>query len=181
MYSPAVFAPLGSVADHAAILANRERRADAQRALIGAWGCPVISFSLNIPGPGRDSEAAERCFASGLAALEEARAVSGMALCERVLYRAATGPEALLCVRGEAAALKRAMLAVEETHPLGRLFDLDVLTADAAPFGRAAFGLGPRRCLVCERPAAECRRAGRHSLEALYEAISALLRRVRPE
>ena len=77
--------------------------------------------------------------------------------------------------------MKRAMLAVEATHPLGRLFDLDVLTGDAAPLGRAAFGLGPRRCFVCERPAAECRRAGSHSLDVLYEAISELLRRVAQE
>lgn len=179
--------PLGEPADHAAILANRERRAAAQRTLLQKWGEPLISFSLSIPGPARDSEATARCFAEGLTALEAACAAAGMACLERVLRHAATGPEALISVKGEALALKRALLAVEEKHPVGRLFDLDVLlpAGDSLFFppiiGRAELGLPPRGCLVCERPAAECRRAGRHPLHALYTAIRGLLLRLPQE
>lgn len=179
--------PLGEPADHAAILANRERRAAAQRALLQKWGEPLISFSLTIPGPARDSEAAARCFAEGLTALGAACAAAGMICLERALRHAATGPEALVSVKGEALTLKRALVDVEETHPVGRLFDLDVLApgGDSFPLplslGRAGLGLPPRGCLVCERPAVECRRAGRHSPHALYAAIRELLLRLPQE
>ena len=44
-----------------------------------------------------------------------------------------------------------------------------------APIGREELGLGPRKCLLCDRPARECMRARTHSIEELLENIQTLV------
>ncbi|MEY8292793.1 citrate lyase holo-[acyl-carrier protein] synthase [Carnobacteriaceae bacterium 52-44] len=57
------------------------------------------------------------------------------------------------------------MVNIEENHPLGRLFDLDVLMLDqnneVQGKSRTKLGLPVRRCFLCERPAKDCGRSRR--------------------
>ena len=71
--------------------------------------------------------------------------------------------------------LKRLAVDIEESHPLGRLFDIDVFGDHPTAVGREALGLAPRRCLVCDRPAHECVRSKRHSLTAVRTSIATLI------
>jgi holo-ACP synthase len=47
-------------------------------------------------------------------------------------------------------------VALEQSHPLGRLWDLDVICPQDGHVGRLSLGLHMRRCLVCDEPAHVC-------------------------
>ncbi len=61
---------------------------------------------------------------------------------------------------------------IEDSHPLGRLFDIDVIDQQGAPVPRTAVGGEPRRCLVCNREARYCMRMRWHSQDDIWEAIN---------
>lgn len=67
---------------------------------------------------------------------------------------------------------KRLAVGIEETHPLGRLMDIDVIGADLRPVSRAELGLAGRSCLICGDNARICMRASRHSYSDLINKIS---------
>jgi holo-ACP synthase len=51
-----------------------------------------------------------------------------------------TGPEALWCVAHPAAEIKAHCADLEQTHPLGRLWDLDVICPQHGHVGRQSLG-----------------------------------------
>ena len=63
------------------ILDARERRAEAQRRLSKQLACPLISFTMNIPGPVKDSPMIRRAFDEGLRMLDDALGEAGIAAC----------------------------------------------------------------------------------------------------
>ena len=86
-----------------------------------------------------------------------------------------TGYEAYLettLSRGEA---KRKTSSIEDTHPLGRLFDLDVIDADGVPISRETIGLNPRKCLICDNEARYCMRNRTHTLSELSARIDEMI------
>ena len=155
------------------MLAAREERARQQHALRQAWNLPLLSFCLNIPGPVKTTPLLRRLFCDTLQQIGEILSSQGIAIRELRERHESTGDEALLALDGDAAAIKQIMLRLEETHPLGRLFDLDVLTADGQKLSRPQ----PRRCLLCGRQAQDCARSRRHTVEALTAQIESMLRR----
>lgn len=85
-----------------------------------------------------------------------------------------TGPEGYFLTPSTATEAKARAWAMEDSHPLGRLMDIDVLGRQgdqAVPLSRTDLGLKPRGCLICGAPARECMRAGRHSYGQLLEKI----------
>lgn len=83
-----------------------------------------------------------------------------------------TGFEGWFMLETDARQAKRRACMLEDTHPLGRLFDLDVFdAASRAPLSRTELGLEQRRCLICERPARECMRSQAHSYAKILARI----------
>jgi len=170
-------------ATQAALLARRERRQAEQVALLRATGLPLISLTVVSPGPEKHGPAAASAFAAASAEVD--------ALLERRRWpqRSArqsggdAGPERLVAVAAPAEGLKRALVDLEESHPLGRLWDLDVVTGPGrhglpVVLGRRELGLPTRRCLVCAGDAAACGRSAAHPLPvvlAFRDAIAARL------
>ena len=87
----------------------------------------------------------------------------------------ATGYEAYLITDLPALEAKRVTCDIEDSHPLGRLFDIDVMGADGAPIGRQAVGGEPRRCLLCDHESRWCMRNHSHSQEELKARIQQLV------
>lgn len=73
----------------------------------------------------------------------------------------------------DAATIKAQLIDLEETHPLGRLIDLDVYGEN--PITRADLNRPPRPCLVCDDVAHVCARSNRHTTHDLEEAIASIL------
>lgn len=70
------------------------------------------------------------------------------------------------------------MVMIEETHPFGRLFDLDVLWMegnDLKSISRTELGLNTRRCFICNRDAKDCGRSRRHTIEEMQHTISNII------
>jgi holo-ACP synthase len=82
-----------------------------------------------------------------------------------------TGIEALYVVDTDAVPLKLAVCELEQSHPLGRLWDMDVFCPAHGRLSRRGLGFPPRRCLICGEPAHACARAQRHPLAELLAAI----------
>lgn len=80
--------------------------------------------------------------------------------------------KAVYRTRGDFSSIKHACVGIEEDG--FRLVDLDVYENGQARC-RADFGLSPRKCFVCERPAALCTFESTHPDDALASAIQGLL------
>lgn len=156
------------------VLTSREARVARQREMLARGGV-VVSFTVNMPGPVKDTEDARTIFREGVAAFERAARDAGLAVQDRRELFLSTGPEGLFRCDADALAVKKAAVAVETTHPLGRLFDMDVLDASGAAVSRSVLGEPVRRCLVCGNAAAVCGRSRAHGVDALLAAIRALV------
>ena len=159
------------------MLLAREQRVQRREDGLAHYRMPMITFSVVMPGP------VKLCPMSELIAEEADRAV-----CERLSalgweshllwsHNAPSGPEALFAVACEADLLKKAMVELEESHPLGRLWDLDVHGADGQAISRRDIGLAPRRCLICDQPAHACARSRRHEIKDIMRAMEERIRR----
>ena len=150
------------------MLLARDRRALRQAALLSRYGRPVISFTMNIAGPVKDSPLIRCAFRSGLRQLE---ALPCAQLCREVIFEP-TGPEALLVYETQDARLLKAFcIRLESEGEAGRLFDLDVLDANGEKLSRET----GRTCLVCGGPVSACSRSRAHGLEAITARTGAIL------
>ena len=98
----------------------------------------------------------------------ELKAETGECLVERDLN---TGYEAYLITPLPLLEAKRVAVDIEDTHPLGRLFDIDVIDAQGIPVSRDRVGGQPRRCLVCDHEARYCMRMRWHTQEEIWARI----------
>ena len=60
------------------------------------------------------------------------------------------------------------MTSIEETHPLGRLFDIDVLDTTGTKLSRKIY----RKCFLCGCQAQECASSRKHSVSELQAYIA---------
>lgn len=86
-----------------------------------------------------------------------------------------TGYEAYLITPMPLLEAKRIAVNIEDTHPLGRLFDIDIINADGVPVSRDAIGEKPRRCLVCDHEARYCMRMRWHTHEEIWAKINEMV------
>lgn len=147
------------------MLDARDRRAERQKRFLET--SPVlICLTMNIPGPIKASTEILAAFREGV------RRVQSAVGARPILYEAFTGPEAYVPLNADAEAVKREMCRIEDEEPLGRLFDLDVLTGNGEKHGRSALGFSPRSCLLCGKPAFACARSRAHSVSELSGEVS---------
>lgn len=158
------------------LLASRDERQSRQKIWLVRHRTPLISFTVVTPGPVKDSELSIRIFNHGVKALHTLIEKTGWTIREQSYNVSDTGPEALFAIDATAHDMKQALIELEHSHPLGRLWDFDILTAEGELLSRRDFALSARRCLVCERPAAECARGKTHPLPDLLSRMEALLR-----
>ena len=157
------------------ILAAREDRVARQAELLAAFGAPLISFSMNIAGPVKDTALIRRAFFAGCTMLEaELERAELPALCRREKL-APTGCEAYYAVPGDPLAVKRICTAVEDQTPLGRLFDMDVIGPDGQKLDRTAVGGGERSCIVCGAPGRGCASRRAHTIPELQGATRRIM------
>lgn len=153
------------------VLAARDARQAAQQALLAAGANCVVSFSVLAPGAVKRSPFLDEVFDIGKGRLKHELGRLNISIYAERLLNHAGGQSLLLAADGAADALKAALIRLEQSHPLGRLWDIDVIDGSGKPLSRPQAGLPPRACLCCDAPAKECARVRRHSTAQLHEAM----------
>lgn len=159
------------------MLEARERRAQRQRELLERYGLPLVSFTMNIAGPVKNSPSIRRGFSIGRdLLLGQLQRVKAPLVCREEIDEV-TGCEGFYVVDLSGAALKELTVEIEEHTRLGRLFDMDVISPSGEKLERAI----ARRCMICGRPAQECARSRMHTVTELqrktHEILSSALDR----
>jgi len=149
------------------ILDAREARVKKQKALLAQFDRPLLCFTMNIPGPEKWNRDVAIGFYLGCWFLDDA--LKGHKVLHRQLHIANTGCEAYYVVDVQPRLLKQIGLDLEEIDPVGRLYDMDVLTVDGEKISRQDMGYPARKCLICNNDAMICSRTRAHGLEALQE------------
>ena len=153
------------------ILNAREARVRQQQSLLTKHQAPLLCFTMNIAGPVKTSPLIQRGFYAGLGLLD-----SKLPL-ENILFREVqmlpTGCEAVFAIDLPAKKIKDLCTAIEENHPLGRLFDMDVIGTDGIKLEREA----QRGCIVCGAPGRFCAASRAHSVQQLQAVTTELLTR----
>lgn len=156
------------------LLAAREIRAARQQALARQYAVPLISFMVNIPGPYKDTPLNIRIFEEGIIALVKMLESRKIPQVYKQVSYYSTGAEAFIAVECDASDLKTMVVGIEEIHPLGRLFDFDVIGIHLEHHSRDSLGITKRKCLLCNEEAHACGRSKRHTLAELNQKIQAL-------
>ncbi len=153
------------------VLAARDWRAQRQAELTRP-GSALVCLTLNIAGPDKRFLLADRAFRKAISLILACS--PRIALLERRVDEA--GHCAFFRADMEPTALKRMLCSLEQNHPLGRLFDIDVLDGEGSKISRADISLPERLCLICDAPAYACARSRAHPLEQVQQRTRGLLR-----
>lgn len=153
------------------MLARRDDRQAQQQRLLHRFDHALTQLTLVNPGPVKDTQQARFVFDEGLRAVRQTLKTASCAVLASESDYFVTGPEAMLVVSADARVIKQHMVALEAEHPLGRLWDIDVIGADGIGISRQQLNLPARHCLVCEQPAHVCSRSGQHMLTEVQRAI----------
>ena len=146
---------------------SRDARVAHQAELLGKYpGKTLLCLTVMLPGPVKRSDVSLKIASEAVSAVR-----SAFDLQFEELRDLETGYEGYFIVDMSVVDAKRQAVSLEEQHPLGRLFDLDVITADG-PMSREELGLPGRKCLICGKPVRECMRTRAHSTEELLNKIN---------
>ena len=151
---------------------SEELRAARDRRVLEKWellsagdGSCLVEFSLNIAGAVKVFPLARTAFREELRELQEKFgrfSIKNTKICEEP-----TGDHAFFLLDSPEIPVKQFLVSIEESHPLGRLFNLDVCGLGGVSVKRQDLHLLPRTCLVCGGDANICQAKKRHSMELI--------------
>lgn len=151
------------------VLESRDNRAKKQQELLKVYNLPIISFTMNIAGPIKNSPLIERAFNMGIQRLKKSIGKQKIAFFDKNYFD--TGCEAFFCVDMDSIPLKKICEAIEEESPVGRLFDIDVIDKAGNKLERKI----ERGCIVCGAPGKNCSASRAHSAETVYKASNKIM------
>lgn len=155
------------------ILEAREKRALRQKELLSQFQKPLICFTMNIAGPEKNNPLITEGFRLGQQLLSAQ--LAGLSVVHREECYSDTGCEGFYVVNAHPLHLKALTAEIEDSHPAGRLFDMDVLDAHGAKVSRESLGLAGRACLLCGKAVYLCSSRRAHSVQALQEKTLQIL------
>lgn len=157
------------------VLDAREARWNRRLDLVGKYRLPVLTFTLNIPGPDKTrdifTETHKKILDEITSSLEK-KGVPVVYVDERV---SPAGPEAFIVLEGDASQIKRLAVSLEENHPIGRILDLDVMDTDGVCLSRDDMGIPQRACIMCGAPARECIVMKRHDGSEILARVTGMV------
>jgi holo-ACP synthase/triphosphoribosyl-dephospho-CoA synthase len=157
------------------MLLAREERQKQQKELLNRYGQTLLCFTMNIPGPYKTYPLAEKGFRAGIQAMEAQLKAEGIPTVYQSVHIVPTGCTYWSILGAPAATVKKLAMEVEQQHPLGRLYDMDVFDADGRALRGEDFGRKERTCLICQEPVWVCSRSRAHSAQELSLHVAKLL------
>ena len=137
----------------AKILDARENRVQIQQEMLQKSPSCLLSFTLNIPGPVKVFPYTKWTYEVGISIILKGISLLNGVIIEQKEVKKDTGWEAFFALNLHPEDMKSYLLEQEEQHPLGRLFDFDILRADGSKLSRQELGFLERTCLLCGNPA----------------------------
>lgn len=168
---------VGTAVELPDMLNARERRVFLQEKLLSSHKNPLISFTLNIPGPIKVLPLVPDAFFFGISSIENSLKKQDLTVLSREFLMEKTGLEAFWAVDAPKEKLKQLAVSIEDGTPLGRLFDIDIIGPDKKKVSREDLGLSERTCLICNGPAHACARNRTHTVNELTDTITSILRK----
>ena len=153
------------------LLLAREQRAEKQRELIEIYGANLISFMVNIPGKLKNTPLSRKIFYEGLKGLNQKLKEKNVYILYEEICNKSTGMASFILIDINELLLKKLLVDIEDNHPIGRLFDFDVINKNYKVLTRSDIGQASRKCLICEENASICVRSQKHSYEELIKKI----------
>ena len=154
------------------ILGDREWRREEQRRLIDKYKLPLVSLKLNIPGEIKSNSLYIKIINAGINSFFREIEGKAIEIIWNKCYYKDEGPIFMGVLNGDSYTLKRLTISIEESHPLGRLFDFDVWENNDHQLSRRELGYGYRKCFICEENAFLCARSRKHSIDELLDKIN---------
>lgn len=151
------------------MLDAREKRVQIQAQMQKSNPTPLICFTMNIAGPIKTSPAILRAFEYGIKELK--KELKEECIFAEKTDRLKTGPVYYCSVNEKAETIKNICEAIEESCPLGRLFDMDVIGVNGKKLERKT----SRCCIVCGAEGRKCAAMRTHSVEELQKTTKALI------
>jgi holo-ACP synthase len=146
----------------------RENRQNKQLKMITENKNALISFTLNIPGPEKDNETFREIHNAGVLAII---GTFGESIEKREDFLGETGSESYFSISQAPLNIKEKTIEIESNHPLGRIFDMDVIRVNGRSVSRIEINHPPRKCLLCDKQATICSRSRTHSVDELLKEI----------
>ncbi len=157
------------------ILDRRERRAQRQQELLKQYQLPLICCTLNIIGPVKYTRLISKAFHREIKELKECLWALNVPIIYHEAEEGPTGCEGFFVVDGDIQTIKENMVAMEDIHPLGRLFDMDLIRTNGEKMSRSEVGEEGRKCLLCSNPVFVCSRSRAHSVSKLVACQNEIL------
>jgi holo-ACP synthase CitX len=166
----------------AELLESRDKRVEHQKDLLGEYpGKSLLCLTVQLPGPEKRNATSLKIAQAGVEAVRMA-----FSPVYEELKDLETGYEAYFLVDLPAKEAKRRACQIEDTHPLGRLMDMDVVysptistrdgSVEVEAISRLDIGLEARKCLLCDNEVRYCMRAKTHTREELLSRIEQILK-----
>lgn len=153
------------------ILEDREKRFDRIIELIQE-GKPVLCGKLNYPGEIKNTPEANKGFLILYNLLFEKFSDY---IKTKEIIKGYDGNAVLMTLDMEPVSAKEYSIDIEDGHPLGRIFDIDVYLKEGTPISRSDIGRKPRTCIICGKNAKECTRSMAHDIMEVRNKINNMI------
>ena len=151
------------------ILDAREKRFELQQNLLATHKTTLISFTMNIAGPIKNSPVIDRAYKYGLAEL--LRLLPDEKIVAKHTESDHCGPLAMMLVDLDAETVKDICVSIEEGSRIGRLYDMDVLDSEGKKLDRKS----ARACIVCGKIGRECAAGRLHPVEEITAVTNKII------
>ncbi|SFN78238.1 citrate lyase holo-[acyl-carrier protein] synthase [Proteiniclasticum ruminis] len=141
------------------LLEAREERDAFERNLLKKTGKVLLTLRGNYPGENKNVPAV-----SYMVETLRKEVLKAFSVVEERTYESKEGLLYFFLLLEEGEEAKRKAVLLEETHPLGRLADLDVRDKERI-YSRRDLGFPDRSCYLCGEKAVYCVRSKKHVME----------------
>lgn len=152
------------------ILQGKEERYNLELKLLDEFKRPILCLTVNYPGPNKLNEVSKLIFEEALKSLR------GFRFALTLKGENPAGPYFIGVLCEEALEAKLKTIEIEERHPLGRIFDIDIIDYPFRVVSRRDLGFAGRRCMVCGGEVERCVIESRHPLREVLTEIERMVR-----
>lgn len=157
------------------VLASRDKRQVLQQECLFKHSCCLLSISLISPGGVKKNKLLEYIFNRALQVIQSFIDKNNIEINEKIILNEDAGLYSLFALEINPLTLKKHMIEIEESLPIARLWDLDVLDENGKIISRTEVGNNlPRKCLICDNNAKVCARERKHSMNEIYRKMQSL-------